>query len=66
MARDEEYWIQDAIKKPNSLRGYVARKYGKSDRRRVLLKRYGSFRGEGEDVKNCRGNVMLQTITCKR
>jgi len=47
MARDEEYWIQDAIKKPNSLRGYVARKYGKSDRRRVLLKRYGSFRGEG-------------------
>jgi len=30
MARnDEEYWIQDAIKKPGSLRGYVARKYGK-------------------------------------
>jgi len=29
MARNDEYWIQDAIKKPGSLRGYVARKYGK-------------------------------------
>ena len=29
MARNDEYWIQDAIKKPGSLRGHVARIYGK-------------------------------------
>jgi len=29
MARNDEKWIQDAIKKPGSLRGHVARKYGK-------------------------------------